>query len=78
MIKICYIIPLLAVLFSFCSPKKAQFETNELIGVWSGLLFQTESKYDSLILSPASDPTEARLYSKGKETVHYIIKKEQI
>lgn len=75
MIKKLFIVPLLAILFSFCSPKKATFETDELIGVWSGLLFQTESKYDSLILSPANDPTEARLYSKGRETVHRIIRK---
>ena len=75
MIKKCYIIPLLAVLFSFCSPKKAQFETNELIGVWSGILFQTESTYDSLILLPANAPIEARLYSKGKKTVHHINRK---
>ncbi|AEM70748.1 beta-lactamase [Allomuricauda ruestringensis DSM 13258] len=75
MTKKLFIVPLLAILFSFCSPKKSKFETDELIGVWSGLLFQTESKYDSLVLSPANDPIEARLYSKGKETVHHIIKK---
>ncbi len=75
MTKKLFIVPLLAILFSFCSPKKSKFETDELIGVWSGLLFQTESKYDSLILSPANDPNEARLYSKGTETIHRIIKK---
>ena len=76
MTKKLYIVPLLAILFSFCSPKKATFETDELIGVWSGLLFQTESPYDSLVLSPAIAPTEARLYTKGKETLHQIIRKE--
>lgn len=75
MTKKLFTITLLALLFSFCSPKKSTFETDELIGVWSGLLFQTESKYDSLILSPANEPTEARLYSKGKEIIRYINRK---
>lgn len=66
-------IPFLALLLIYCSPKgAAEFETDELIGVWSGLLFQTESKYDSLVLSPAIAPTEAYLYEKGKETVRQI------
>ncbi|UBZ15170.1 hypothetical protein LDL77_05495 [Flagellimonas marinaquae] len=66
-------IPFLALLLIYCSPKgAAEFETDELIGVWSGLLFQTESKYDSLVLSPAIAPTEAYLYEKDKETVRQI------
>ncbi len=75
MIKKLFIVPLLAILFSFCSPKKSTFETDKLIGVWSGLLFQTESKYDSLVLSPATGTTNAYLYSKGKETIHHLNRK---
>ena len=78
MIKKLFIVPLLAILFSFCSPKKSTSETDELIGVWSGLLFQTESKYDSLVLSPAIVPSKAYLYEKGKKTVRQITRKGRV
>lgn len=56
-----------------CSEKNRSIQTNELIGVWSGLLFQTESKYDSIVVAPANNPTEATLYKNGKKTSYPII-----
>ncbi len=61
-------------LFS-CSTKKPNFQTDELIGVWSGLLFQTESKYDSIIITSTNNPTEAVLYKNNKKTTYPIILK---
>ncbi len=40
-----------------------------LIGVWSGLLFQTESPYDSITLSPVRFPSKAHLYKNGQKKV---------
>ncbi len=44
--------------------------SKELIGVWSGLLFQTESKYDSIAVFPADDPNSVILFKNGEES-HY-------
>lgn len=53
-------------LFANCD-KKPNFDQKELIGVWSGLLFQTETKYDSIVLRPAGKAKNATLYKNGKE-----------
>ncbi len=60
----------LIILSISCSTDKPNFQTDELIGVWSGLLFQTESKYDSIILSPVDLPDRAVLYKNGEETTY--------
>ncbi|WP_445456537.1 serine hydrolase domain-containing protein [Flavobacterium sp. HNIBRBA15423] len=64
---------LFLVLFSACSNQKSNFQTDELIGVWSGLLFQTESEYDSLMISPANSPTEIHLYKDTKKTTYPLL-----
>lgn len=58
------------ILFFSCSEKKSNFQKDELIGVWSGLLFQTESKYDSIIIKPTNQPKEALLFKNGKEIAY--------
>ena len=59
---------LIAILYiSSCQDKKSNFDKADIIGVWSGLLFQTESKYDSIVLQPATDPQKAILYKNGNE-----------
>ena len=55
-----------------CSDKEPGPE--KLIGVWSGQLFQTEPKYDSIILVPAIFPEEAHLYKDGQKTIHPLLK----
>ncbi len=54
------------IFFTSCKNKPATFDTEELIGVWSGLLFQTKTKYDSIVLKPIKSPQIAFLYKKGK------------
>ncbi len=49
-------------------------ETEKLMGVWSSVLFQTEAKYDSMVLKPAKSPIKATLYKNGKETVFKLTK----
>ncbi|HAS43823.1 MAG TPA: serine hydrolase [Microscillaceae bacterium] len=51
--------------------------TNPLFGVWSGLLFQTQSPYDSLILRPKSSPQEALLYKNGKAASYPLVQKNK-
>ena len=53
-------------LFSGCN-KKTDFDKTELIGVWSGLLFQTEPEYDSIVLQPVAIPQKATIYKNRKE-----------
>lgn len=66
---------LLPVVLSCCSAEKSNFQIDELIGVWSGLLFQTEAKFDSLIILPANNPTEARLYKNSEKTAYPVLRK---
>lgn len=47
---------LLPVLFSAYSNPKSNFQTDDLIGVSSGFLFQTESEYDSINVEPIRSP----------------------
>lgn len=42
-------------------------DKTELIGVWSGLLFQTEPEYDSIVLQPVAKPQKATIYKNQKE-----------
>ena len=65
-LKTCPILIVILFLFS-CNDQKADSEREELIGVWSGLLFQTEARYDSIVLQPAVRPEKATLYKNGKE-----------
>lgn len=65
------------IIFFSCSEKESNFQKEELIGVWSGLLFQTESKYDSIIIKPASQPKEAILFKNGKQTIYPLTLKEK-
>ncbi|MEL7123870.1 MAG: serine hydrolase [Bacteroidota bacterium] len=59
---------IIALLFLFsCQNEKADFKNDKLVGVWSGILFQTETKYDSIVLQPIVNPTKATLYKNGKE-----------
>lgn len=58
------------VFLTSCAEKKTDFQTNELIGVWSGLLFQTESEFDQIKLEPFNQPTKAILYKNGKEYIY--------
>ncbi|OJJ23939.1 hypothetical protein BKI52_06200 [marine bacterium AO1-C] len=52
-------------------------QTNPLIGVWSGLLFQTQSPYDSLIVRPKASPQEALLYKNGKAVSYRLEQKNK-
>ncbi|MEM9078831.1 MAG: serine hydrolase [Bacteroidota bacterium] len=58
-----------AIFFS-CSEKSPNFQDEKLIGVWSGLLFQTKSKYDSIIVMPGYQPKKAFLFKNGKQSVY--------
>ncbi len=60
------------VIFS-CTEKDESFNKDELIGVWSGLLFQTESKYDSIVVFPADQPTEAILFYDGEKEIFPLV-----
>ena len=62
-----WLISLMMVFLLSCDKKKANFDKAELIGVWSGLLFQTESEYDSIALVPIQNPAKAILYKNGNE-----------
>jgi CubicO group peptidase (beta-lactamase class C family) len=61
-----YQIIIVLLFFTSCKNKPASFDTEELIGVWSGFLFQTETKYDSIVLRPTKSPQIAFLYKNGK------------
>lgn len=67
-----YLIPIATLLLFSCSNKKSDFDKSELIGVWSGLLFQTETKYDSIALRPIQKPEKAILYKNGKEQSYQL------
>lgn len=67
-----YLIPIAILLLFSCSNKKSDFDKSELIGVWSGLLFQTETKYDSIALRPIEEPEKAILYKNGKEQSYQL------
>lgn len=71
--KILFLVLIFQIALFSCSTEKSNFQTDELIGVWSGLLFQTESKYDSIIITPTNNPTEAILYKNNKKTTYPII-----
>ncbi len=59
---------LITILFLFsCCNKKTDLDKTELIGVWSGLLFQTEPEYDSIVLQPVAKPQKATIYKNQKE-----------
>ncbi|MEM9981399.1 MAG: serine hydrolase, partial [Bacteroidota bacterium] len=67
----------LVILLLFSSCKKgalSSFDTRELQGVWSGLLFQTTAKYDSIALLPVALPQKAILYQNGTDNT-YDLKK---
>jgi CubicO group peptidase (beta-lactamase class C family) len=68
-----YIIPIAILLLFSCSNKKSGFDRSELLGVWSGLLFQTNTKYDSITLLPGKKPETVTLYKNGKGE-HYALK----
>lgn len=68
-----YLILITCLLLLSCRIKKADFDKAELIGVWSGLLFQTETKFDSIALLPLQNPERAILYKAGKGK-HYQLK----
>ena len=76
MIKNLFLVLILVMILFSCSPKKSNFQTDELIGVWSGILFQTESKYDSIIITPIDQPKEALLYKNGEKTNYPLILKD--
>lgn len=63
-------------IFFSCHQKEADFEKEELIGVWSGLLFQTEAKFDSIILQPTTMPQKALLYKNGREKSYPLTHKD--
>lgn len=67
-------ISLYVIIISSCSSEKPTFQSEELIGVWSGLLFQTESSYDSIIILPSDNPDEALLYKNAEITSYPILK----
>ncbi|TPN81691.1 serine hydrolase domain-containing protein [Aquimarina algicola] len=61
------------IFFYSCAEKSPNFKKEELIGVWSGLLFQTESYYDSIILKPTDQPREAFLFKNGKQFDYSLV-----
>ena len=63
---------LLSFLFFSCGEKPLNIDKAELIGVWSGLLFQTEAKYDSIVLLPSQKPEEAILHKNGKVLSYHL------
>jgi len=67
-----YLILITILLLCSCNNKKADFDKAELIGVWSGLLFQTQTKYDSIALLPIQNPEKAILYKNGKEKSYQL------
>lgn len=71
-----YQIIIVLIFFTSCKNKPASFDTEELIGVWSGLLFQTETKYDSIVLKPLKTPQIAFLYKNGKPKSFKLEKKD--
>lgn len=67
-----YTITIAILLLFSCSNKKSDLDKSELIGIWSGLLFQTETKYDSVALRPIQEPEMAVLYKNGKEQSYQL------
>ncbi|MEL7424161.1 MAG: serine hydrolase [Bacteroidota bacterium] len=53
-----------------CSQGGDKNQDDHLIGVWSGLLFQTESAYDSIVIASTTQPKEALLYKDGGKEVY--------
>ncbi len=47
--------------------------SDQLTGVWSGILFQTESAFDSVVLEPASTPEVAVLYKDGTANKYDLV-----
>lgn len=76
--KIYQIIIIVLIFLPSCKNKPASFDTEELIGVWSGLLFQTESKHDSIVLKPVKSPQTAFLYKNGKSDTFKLEHKDNI
>ncbi|WP_299215859.1 serine hydrolase [uncultured Aquimarina sp.] len=76
-LKIYHVI-LVLFLFSSCKKKPANFNTEELNGVWSGLLFQTKTKYDSIVIRPAKSPENVILYQNGKANIFKLEKKDSL
>ncbi|MEM1339876.1 MAG: serine hydrolase [Bacteroidota bacterium] len=62
--KIC--LGVIALVLLSCANKDFKIDKTKLKGVWSGLLFQTEAEYDSIVLQPAVKPEKATLYKNGK------------
>ncbi len=71
-----YQIIIVVIFFSSCKNKTKSFDTEELIGVWSGLLFQTETKHDSIVLKPVKSPQIAFLYKNGKSDTFKLEQKD--
>ncbi|MBL4642104.1 MAG: serine hydrolase [Flavobacteriaceae bacterium] len=71
-----YQIIVVLIFFTSCKNKPASFDTEELIGVWSGLLFQTETKHDSIVLKPVKSPQIAFLYKNGKSDTFKLEQKD--
>ena len=70
MYKIVVLLFISQVLLTSCSENKPDFQADELIGVWSGLLFQTETEFDQIKLLPFNQPTKIILYKNGKEFIY--------
>jgi len=70
MYKIVILFLISQLLLTACAENKANFQTDELIGVWSGVLFQTETVFDQIKLAPLNHPTKAILYKNGKEFMY--------
>ena len=64
------------VLIVSCTEQNKTIATDDLIGVWSGLLFQTEPTFESLILTPYRGPTQATLKWKNGQSETFPIKRE--
>ena len=66
------ILVILLIQFAFlsCSHEREKRQNDELIGVWSGTLFQTVSAYDSIVIAPIDQPTEALLYKNGEKEIY--------
>ena len=61
-----YLVIIVTLIFFSCIDKSSNLDTDKLVGVWSGLLFQTETPYDSIIVKPVKSPKEILLYKNGK------------
>ena len=70
MVKMIILVFISQVLLSSCSANKPNLQTDELMGVWSGLLFQTETAFDRIKLRPLNQPAQAVLYKDGDEFIY--------